>query len=330
MAATRPFDVDFGLAINGSTSLLFRTGPPAGTDADAAPGGALWIDGTSFRLYQKGANGAGPELWQLIGADTNWRGEVEVRDNVATVLPTFTPATNATVDGETIDDQERVLFSALTVNPNIHIYDKSAGSFVESTNEETAGDTTFVIRGTDAGKKFVFNGTAWVQNDQASVDEFGFIHTFIGKSGFGSETPTYSSTNVVTNGTSLEAAIGDLDAFVAALVTLATNTLTGVSGANTADSVLVDNVAAVKWEITIRQGTDIFASEVFATHDGTTGGDAAAVDFTQFAKLRIGSPIAGIDVDVDLSGAGVAQVLRLRTTTTAAADVHITRIPVNF
>lgn len=327
MAATRPFDVDFGLAVNGQDAMLVRSGPPVGTDADGADKGTLWLDFLNAHLYQKGDTGSGPELWQFIGADNNWRGEVEVRDGVAVVLPTFTPATNATVDGETIDDQERVLFANVALN-NIYIYDKSAGVFLESTNEETAGDTTFVIRGTDAGKKYTFSGTTWVQTDQASVDEFGFVHTFIGKSGFGSETPTYSSNNIVTDGTSLEAAIGDLDA--AAGATPVSSSLTAVSGSNVLDTVLVDNVAVVKWLVTVRQGTAYVAQEVWASHNGDASTDATIVDKTIYAKIKTVGAIAGFDIDVTLTGAGGAQTLDLDVTTTASADWKATRIPVNF
>ena len=93
----------------------------------------------------------------------------------------------------------------------------------------------FIEAGTDAGKSFTFNGTAWVQTDQASIDELGFIHDFIGKTGFGAETPTYSSTTVVTQSTDLESAIGELDA--AAANSNVGTTLGAVSGTNTLDSV---------------------------------------------------------------------------------------------
>lgn len=320
-------DVSRGLSIDGNVQIIAISGAPVGTEADAASKGTLALDFTFGRLYQKGDTGTGPELWQLIGADTNWRGEVEVRDDVAVVLPTFTPATDATVDSETIVDQERVLFSNVALG-NIYIYDKSAGVFLESTNEETAGDTTFVIRGTDAGKKYVYSGTSWVQSDQASVDEFGFIHTFIGKSGFGSETPTYSSTNVVANADSLETAIGKLDA--AFSVGNVGSTQIGVSAISTQDSVLVDTVAAVKWLVTCRQGTSMNSRIVWASHDGTSGADAVDTDETVYAKIKKNAAIAGIAVTIDLSGAGVAQVMRLRVATSGAADWHATRMPVNF
>ncbi|MEE8113271.1 MAG: hypothetical protein V3T23_02840 [Nitrososphaerales archaeon] len=322
------FEVARGLSLDGNVEIIGTSGAPVGVEADAVGKGALAIDFLNGALYQKGDSGTGPELWQSIGADSNWRGESEVRDGSATVLPTFTPATDATVDGETIVDQERVLFSALTVNPNIYIYDRSAGVFLESTNEASNGDTTFIVRGTDAGKKYLFNGTVWVQNDQASADELAFIRTFIGKTAAGSETPTYSSNNIVTDATSLETAIGDLDAALA--VGNVSTTQVGVSTISTQDSVLVDSVASVQWLVTARQGTSMNSRVVWASHDGTTGSDAVDTDHTEFAKIKKNAVIAGLTVDVDLSGAGAAQVMRLRVATTAAADWHATRMPVNF
>lgn len=323
------FNVDRGLSLDGNVQVIATNGAPSGVEADAAAKGTIALDYLNGRLFQKGDTGTGPELWQPIGGDTNWRQESEVRDGVATVLPTFTPSTNATVDGQTITDQQRVLFSALTVDPNIYIYDFSTGTFIQSTNEATSGDVTYIVRGTDAGKKYIFNGTAWVLFDQASVDEFGFVHLFIGKSGFGSETPTYTSNNIVTNGDNLEVAIGKLDA--AAAVGNVGVSLPGVLGTNTLDSVLVDVVATVQWLVTVRQGAVNRTGIIYATHDGTTGADATTVDFTGFANLTgLGVAPIGLAVTVDVSGAAGAQVMRLQVTTTGLADWHATRIPVNF
>ena len=58
-----------------------------------------------------------------------------------------------------------------------------------------------------------------------SSAEDGFIRTFIGKSGAGAETPTYSSTNVVSSATSLETAIGALDAEIGVDITPLTRTV---------------------------------------------------------------------------------------------------------
>lgn len=57
-------------------------------------------------------------------------------------------------------------------------------------------------------------GIGWDSGGTVSHPEEGYIRTFIGKSASGSETPTYSSVHYVVNGTSLETAIGALDANV--------------------------------------------------------------------------------------------------------------------
>lgn len=321
-------DVTRGLNLDESVQVIGTAGPPSGGDADAVVVGSLALDFTNGHLYQKNEAGSGLEKWQFIGADKSWREPALVRENVVTVLPTATPSTNDTQDGETITDGDRVLFSALTVLPNVYIYDFTTGTYSEDTNEATVGDTVFIEAGTDAGKSFTFNGTAWVQTDQASVDEFGFIHDFIGKSGFGAETPTYSSTNVVTQSNDLEGAIGELDAAMAAQ--LVGTTLSSVSGTNTLDSVLVDNVAAVKWLVVCRQGTSMKSVEIWASHDGTTGADAVDTDDTEYASIKKNAPITGFDVTVDLSGVAAAQVMRLQVTSTASADWQATRVPVNF
>jgi hypothetical protein len=69
--------------------------------------------------------------------------------------------------------------------------------------------------------------TAWQQltTGGGSSAEEGFIRTFVGKTAAGAETPTYSSINVVVNGTSLETAIGALDAEIGPDVTPQTRTL---------------------------------------------------------------------------------------------------------
>lgn len=58
----------------------------------------------------------------------------------------------------------------------------------------------------------MFNGTNWVQFGGAqSNQELSYIRSFIGKTGPGSESPTYSSTNVVAQASNLETAVGSLD-----------------------------------------------------------------------------------------------------------------------
>jgi hypothetical protein len=156
-----------------------------------------------------------------VGATISWREPVKVRDTT-TLVPVIsggTPGTD-TIDGETINTGDRVLFAGATAvgNRNVFIYDAASGNYTEDTNAETNGDAVYVQLGTSAGQQYIFNGTNWVQSSQDSLDELGFIRAFIGKAAAGAETPDYSSNNIVIDGTSLETAIGALDGEIGAAV----------------------------------------------------------------------------------------------------------------
>jgi len=324
-------DVRRGLNLDESVQIIGTNGPPVGGDADVVVVGSIAIDYLNGHLYQKNLAGSGQDKWQFIGADRQFREAAKVRQNVSTTLPTGTPATPDTQDGITINDQDRVLFSNLTVNPNVYIYNQTPGTYAEDTNEATTGDTLMIEEGTDAGRSYTFNGTAWVLTDQAQEDELGFIRVFVGKTAAGSETPSYTSNLVVTDGDNLEVAIGKLDAATAGAGDLVNTTNLAVTGVGTQDEVVVDDVTAVKWILTVRQGDAMVVREIMAAHDGVDGGvDATDVDETQYASLKLNPPITGLVISVDLNGAGGTQTMRLRVTTTGASDRFARRVPVNY
>ncbi len=317
-------DVARGLKLDSSVTLIATAGPPSGGDADVVEIGSVALDFVNGHMYQKNTAGAGLDKWQFIGADKSFREPAEVRDNVSAVLPTGTPLSPIVIDGESITQDERVLFT-LIATPNVYIYDQVTGVFIEDTNEATSGDTVYISTGTDAGKSFTFNGTSWVLTNQAAVDEIGFIQAYIGKPSDGSVLPIYSSTFTVATSDSLLVAIGKIDA------AFGPSDQVSVSGVGTLtlDSVLVDDFGVVKWMVIARQGVNIVAEEVFATHDGTTGADAVNADFTRFAHLERGT-IAGQAITVDLSGVTVAQVMRLQVTATGATDWRAYRLATEF
>lgn len=179
----------------------------------------------------------------------------------------------------------------------------------------------------------------------ASEAELGFIRTFIGKTAAGAETPTYSSVIFVTSGTSLETAIGaldaqlnstqtDLDTAEAEILEARTESSAAAVTAQTViDTMLVDDVSTVKWVVHCEGNLLADAArkavvEIVSTHDGHingAGADATDTDFTTYAKLKVGGNIIGLMFDVDVSGAGVAQVMRLLVTSTTAVDVRAVR-----
>lgn len=363
MAATQ-FKFEGFLSFDGLAEDHAVSGPPgASGPTSLAPVGSTARDFTNGDLYIKDTVGTGSDKWERLaraeelGTSISWREPAEVRDNVATVLPTFTPGTDATVDGETITDLERVLFTNLTVNPNVYIYDKTAGVFNEDANLATAGDTVYIIRGTDAGRRFTFNDAGiWVLTDQASADELGFIRTYIGKPTAGSVTPLYTAENFITDGDDLTLAVDQLDIELGANVTngefiLAANKINGniqsldsaladvnkvtttlaVTGITTIDSVEAELVRRVTWQVQARNGNDIESAIIEAEHDGTAAASAVDFDKTVYAKGRINSPITGLIFTVDLDGAHPNQTLRLRGTATGATDFRVIRTHVlNF
>lgn len=218
------FRIERGLELDDLVKYLQGTGVPGLTaDTNDAQTGSVYTDNTDGSLWTKISAGSGTIRWQkmasetyvnnAVGATVSWREPVVVRDNIATTLPVGTATSPIIVDGVSITDGMRVLFSALTggLGKNVYIYNQAAGTFAEDVNQESSGDAVYVQSGTSAGKTFIFNGTDWVLSDQASLDEEGFIRAFIGKGAVGAEMPLYTSNNYVGNNTSLESAIGVLD-----------------------------------------------------------------------------------------------------------------------
>lgn len=227
------FRIERGLELDESVQMLQGSGVPgaAGDTADA-PVGSTYQDNSDGSLFTKFAAGTGTDKWQkmasekyvndAVGSTVSWREPVIVRDNVATTLPTGTAASPIVIDGVSVTNGGRVLFSAIVgaLGKNVYVYNQAAGTFTEDINQESTGDATYVQSGSSAGKTFVYNGSTWVLTDQSSLDEEGFIRAFVGKSGSGNVLPTYSTTNFVADSSSLEAAIGALDGELGANVSL--------------------------------------------------------------------------------------------------------------
>lgn len=407
-------------ALTSNANILTGTGTPGGDGnaQDAAPIGSIYLRVDSnatvgeenlqvYWKYRTTQNSV--DDWKII-ADKNyvdaiaqglsWREPVEVLDDTSTSLPVGTAGNPINVDGVSITDGNRVLFSSITTGSpsyperNIFIYDQSSGTFVEDTNQETDGDAVLVRQGSHAEQQWVYDGTNWVQfGSVASNLELQFIRDFIGKTGSGAEFPSYSSTNVVTSGNNLEIAIGSLDAMIGDGVitndnidgspaayalsddltngggtldlTNALNELNNAIGNRTYtnDSVVTDgetiaesidaldiavgdlineslvvtgtttagvptpvdtlatpgDATQVKWLIQMRDTTipaNRRAIEIHAFTDGTN------VDHTKYSVLKLGSPIAGIDVTIDVSGGNI----RLVVNSTNGVDFVVKRI----
>lgn len=221
------FRINRGLELDEKVQLLTGAGSPGAGDSSNALVGSAYLDNLSGDFWTKIAVGAGVDKWSKQASETwvtnnvsgaiSWREPVVVIDTTSTVLPTG--VSSNVIDGVTLVDGARVLFAGLTPDsPNVYIYDLALETFVEDINSLSQGDTTYVDDGTSAGTRWTWNGAAWVRFDTASVDELGFIRAYDGKPAAGSVMPTYGSTTIVTQNSSLVTAISDLDAELGASV----------------------------------------------------------------------------------------------------------------
>jgi hypothetical protein len=227
------FRIERGLELDDSVQYLQGIGAPGvAGDTAAAQVGSVYTDNTDGSLYTKISAGTGVDKWQklasetyvnnAVGATISWREPAQVRENVATTLPTGTATQPIVVDGVSITNGGRVLFSAIVGGngKNVYVYQQATGTFIEDTNAESNGDALYVVAGTSAGKTFVYNGANWVQSDQSSLDEEGYLRSFIGKASAGNVLPVYTSTNFVSQSSNLTVAVSALDAELGSNVSL--------------------------------------------------------------------------------------------------------------
>ena len=227
------FEARGGIKIG--AEIISIAGVPGLGDAysDATVKGALCLNETDGQMYQKKIAGSGADKWVRMQNqdDVNaaimgqsWRPPVQTVETTAYAdLDAAETAVNTgTIDGITVVDTTRILFTNITgANDNVFIVTGTPGSgatLVEDSNDASKGDAVYVQAGSHAGAEMGFNGTVWVEQGRASITEIGFIQAFIGKSVDGTETPDYGSNHVVIDTESLEKAIGDLDAEIGAAV----------------------------------------------------------------------------------------------------------------
>lgn len=334
------YEVERGFLISDGIHFIFGSGAPGGSgDPDVVGIGSFYADTATGSHYRKKTAGTGADKWDkladqtdldALATGTTWREPVLVKDDTsyANLAAAETAVNTATIDGVTVAEFDRILFTNIT-GSNANAYEiagtvGAGATLVEDTAPPLDGFTLWVQDGTDADTLWAYSGTAWVQRGSGDQTELGFIRTFIGKTAAGSETPTYTSNNVVTDGDNLEVAIGKLDA---ASTGTQTNNL-GVAGGVTtiADSFLVDDIGSVTWHIrmqeTVSGNTEY--RELTAMHDGHGANDAAVVQDAVHTKLKAGV-VAGIATTAVLNGAGGAQEMRLVIDASNNYDVRVFR-----
>ena len=213
-----------------NASVLVGDGLPGGDGdvQDAAPIGSLYLrtnaETDGLQLYWKyrttenssadWKTAADKDYVDAVAQGLSWREPVRVQDTTSYADSSAFPTTG-TIDGVVLNDGDRVLFSNVTAagDNNVFVWDAGGTSWIEDVNAESDGDALLVQEGTAADQQFIYDGTNWILfGASTSAAELGFIRTFIGKTGPGSELPTYSSTDIVAQSSNLETAIGALDA----------------------------------------------------------------------------------------------------------------------
>lgn len=130
----------------------------------------------------------------------------------------------------------------------------------------------------------------------------------------------------------LTAVLEDAELLTATLedaIDVTLQSLSNVTTIQTLDSVRTDQATAVKWQLVaeeVANPANRYASEIFATHNGTMALDATDVDYNEFGTVTTGSPIDGLEFSVDLTGVGVNQEMRLRVVSTDAVNVRSRRV----
>lgn len=218
-------ELDSGLNAN----ILVGSGTPGGDagEQDSSPIGTIYLrtdtetDGLQLYWKHSTTNNSSADWKQstdkdyvdAVASGLSWREPARVRDNTSYASSSAFPTTG-TIDGVALNDGDRVLFDNVGTSGenNVWIWDAGTTSWTEDTNTETDGDALLVQEGTSAERQYVYDGAQWVLfGSSAGAAELGYIRSYIGKTGPGSESPTYSSTDVVTQTSNLETAIGDLD-----------------------------------------------------------------------------------------------------------------------
>jgi trimeric autotransporter adhesin len=209
-------------------------------------------------------------------------------------------AGNVTAGGGTI-----TAGTTATTAGTLVIYATGGAAGVELSS--TAGDTLKVGNGSNDGiiDNLADPTTANQGANKQYVDaEDGFLRTYTGKSAAGSENPTYSSTNYVTQSTSLESAIGELDGDVFTAISALSSGVAwkgvaevlSVSGATSGDATY--DFAAVSTADITMTATVSYGSQVVNVGGAITGGDATGLanDATVYtASISVGGtsyPIA--------------------------------------
>nr|CRH06576.1 protein of unknown function [Candidatus Magnetococcus massalia] len=316
------FEAVGGISIG--VDFITGSGAPggAGGNPDSAVKGSLYMDQTNGQIWVKQTDGAGTDKWGRLQAQDDldaallgqsWREPAQVHDatGYADMAEAETAINTTSIDGITVSDGDRVLFTGITgANQNIYLVTGTPGAgatLSEDGNDATEGDALYVQGGTDAGKQYVYNGSAWILQGAASSTEIAFLQSFIGKSGDGNETPDYLSNHVVTDGESLEKAIGDLDGSIGAGISTPQGRTTGAISDQAVNLNVEQLDDAIGPDVTSTNqltATDSVNANL-STLDAAVGGDVATPQLRTSGTVSVQATNLNIEALDDAIGADV-------------------------
>ena len=342
--------------LSSSANILQGSGIPGGDSGvqDAAPRGTIYLmtgaETHNLQLFYKWTTvnnsaadwrqAASKDYVDAVAQGISWRAPVRVIDTTLYASKADFPVTG-TVDSVVLNTNDRVLFSNVTAAGEKNVFIWSGTDWTEDVNQETDGDAVLIEAGSKTETQWVFDGTNWVQfGGAASQAELGFLRDYVGKTGPGAESPTYSSTNVITQSSNLETAIGALDAIAGS--GSITNDTTDVTGSNYALSDdLTNGGGTLTVTSALNQLNDAIGDRSYTQNNVVADGESAAASIekidiavgglqAQGESIKLTNVVVSSTATVDTialtAATEVKWLIQVRETTTPAnrqaSEIH--------
>lgn len=133
------------------------------------------------------------------------------------------------------------------------------------------------------------------------------------------------SGNTIQDNRNIKQALQDLENGIESVAGGSTDSLLGVTTAQTLGGVLVDDADQVEWEILLIDAGNPTAKKklkLSAIHDGDASTDATMVDETKFAKLKVGNNF-NAQVTAVISGTGATQEIALQVASSEPSGINV-------
>lgn len=296
------FNVELGYGIDAENGDLLvqqlagATVPGGDTGPqDDSPIGSTY-QRTNGEFYTKIADANATADWELKSAGNN------------VIMAGYTPANGTVTVGDTYDEAFEKL------DGNQQDIQTASGLAQGAVDNGTFTGTTITDNVTTKVALQELE-TAYEETD-ANVDD---LITLSGVAENATDLGSFTG-NVITDNSTVKVALQELETFAENISGGSAIVESGVTTLQDIDTVLVDDVHAVEWEIVVWEEATPVNKRFFkltAMHDGTAVADATDVDHTKHTRLRHGGNFNRV-FTVDVNGVGAAQTMRLRASSSTA------------